>query len=545
MASKPPPIIRSSKPFSVEIPEGSKSAKSRRSDVVPGEELEIHHKASDYHELAIESPDSFAFANPDDADRLASVADSTDAQHRLHQESHSQTANLQSVNETKPSNKTNAPTVGTSAPAARLAKLPPSANASRDNIQALDEDSLNDRHAQEPKTGAIKDRLAQENHNGPIADKLAPENKNNVIKDRLVGQAQNPLKDNLQAVAEDGISSIDTGFHAADNLQDTDVKVAKEAIKDRLVGDNTPKQDKRNAAVAAEPAKSSNTVPLPTADQESNTQTVEQEQLSDNVQPVHSAGLADNKQALDNDPLTDNLQPVATDPLVDNLQPVASDSLADNLQPLPSESLPNNTQGLTNKGSQSQVPPLANQALKDRKASEDAQALSDNVQPLPDTASADHRAPLEDEALEDNVAQLPVEPHTPNTDVGIAKEALSDEAAAIPAQGVATRDDAVEKTHVQDHVVALPDTHQPLKDGPSPVLAGSYAASGHPTPVAAAHAAASHVADHHPLAAPTHPAGLSKAEQAKRAEAFHSRVQAIRKSVSGINHLLDDLQDKS
>jgi hypothetical protein len=36
MASKEPPLIRSSKAFSVEIPEGSSSAKSRRSDVVAG-----------------------------------------------------------------------------------------------------------------------------------------------------------------------------------------------------------------------------------------------------------------------------------------------------------------------------------------------------------------------------------------------------------------------------------------------------------------------------------------------------------------------------
>jgi hypothetical protein len=36
MASKQPPIVRSSKAFSVEIPEGSSSAKSRKSDVVPG-----------------------------------------------------------------------------------------------------------------------------------------------------------------------------------------------------------------------------------------------------------------------------------------------------------------------------------------------------------------------------------------------------------------------------------------------------------------------------------------------------------------------------
>jgi hypothetical protein len=51
------------------------------------------------------------------------------------------------------------------------------------------------------------------------------------------------------------------------------------------------------------------------------------------------------------------------------------------------------------------------------------------------------------------------------------------------------------------------------------------------------------VAPASPAAHPSH-AALSKAEQAKRMEEFHGRVEAIRKSVSGINRLLDDLQDK-
>lgn len=47
MASKEPPLIRSSKAFSVEIPEGSSSAKSRKSDVVAG--LEESISPSDPH----------------------------------------------------------------------------------------------------------------------------------------------------------------------------------------------------------------------------------------------------------------------------------------------------------------------------------------------------------------------------------------------------------------------------------------------------------------------------------------------------------------
>jgi hypothetical protein len=44
MASKEPPLIRSSKAFSVEIPEGSNSAKARRSDVVAGLMDEVSSK---------------------------------------------------------------------------------------------------------------------------------------------------------------------------------------------------------------------------------------------------------------------------------------------------------------------------------------------------------------------------------------------------------------------------------------------------------------------------------------------------------------------
>ena len=49
MASKaPPPLIRSTKAFSVEIPEGSNSAKARRSDVVGSGDLDIHKNQSHF-----------------------------------------------------------------------------------------------------------------------------------------------------------------------------------------------------------------------------------------------------------------------------------------------------------------------------------------------------------------------------------------------------------------------------------------------------------------------------------------------------------------
>ena len=50
MASKEPSLIRSTKAFSVEIPEGSSSAKARRSDIVAGELGEVGHDQSHFEE---------------------------------------------------------------------------------------------------------------------------------------------------------------------------------------------------------------------------------------------------------------------------------------------------------------------------------------------------------------------------------------------------------------------------------------------------------------------------------------------------------------
>jgi len=75
MASKEPPLIRSSKAFSVEIPEGSSSAKSRKSDVVPGSvDIPV---SSDPHFEALSLGDKFL--NPNDESNFdAAVKPSSD-----------------------------------------------------------------------------------------------------------------------------------------------------------------------------------------------------------------------------------------------------------------------------------------------------------------------------------------------------------------------------------------------------------------------------------------------------------------------------------
>jgi hypothetical protein len=75
MASKATPIVRSSKAFSVEIPEGSSSAKSRKSDVVPGSvEIPV---SSDPQFEAISFGDKFIKPN-DESNFDAAVKPSTD-----------------------------------------------------------------------------------------------------------------------------------------------------------------------------------------------------------------------------------------------------------------------------------------------------------------------------------------------------------------------------------------------------------------------------------------------------------------------------------
>jgi hypothetical protein len=135
----------------------------------------------------------------------------------------------------------------------------------------------------------------------------------------------------------------------------------------------------------------------------------------------------------------------------------------------------------------------------------------------------DNQQSVDNEALHDNTQAL-------------ADEGLHDNQQSIDNEALHGRKDTQEKTHVQDHVVALPDTHQVLNSGPSPLTAHAHPGQ---QPGEAVHAQT----PLHPESDPHH-AALSKAEKAKRMEEFHGRVEAIRKSVSGINHLLDDLQDK-
>ena len=386
--ANPPPIIRSSKAFSVEIPEGSNSAKSRRSDIVANDDLDIHRKSSQFHEAgsdALKSPD---FHTDDGADAHSVSDTSTDHADNIHheaqahtdkdryagEESHTLSVNLQGIDHNQ-------------APANLIAVADSEQNAA--NRQAVDEDAYRDRQVQVASGQALQDRFGAETHA--------------------------PLKDRALSVEAQGLRS--------------------------------------------------------------NVQGIEQEALHDHLQ---SLPLEEQK---------------------NNLAPgIEKDALKDNRQGLADEALNHANQGLA----RSQDP-------------------ANNIQGIAQDALHNNQQSIDNEALHDNKQAL-------------ADEGLHDNQQSIDNEALHGRKDTQEKTHVQDHVVALPDTHQVLKSGPSPLTA-------HAHPGQQPGAAVLAQTPLHPESDPHH-AALSKAEKAKRMEEFHGRVEAIRKSVSGINHLLDDLQDK-
>ena len=197
MASKaPPPLIRSSKAFSVEIPEGSNSAKSRRSDVVPNDDLDIRSKAGQYHaaELDLDKP---LGAHEEDAG-LHGTGFAEDP----HADSQ-----LQQIED--PHHDDN------------LAKLPSDdhpASASGPTIQA----------------DALKDRFAGGEAGHALATKGVNEARD-ALHNNLQGVAQDSLKDNRQGVGQDALHDNLQGV-AQDSLKDNRQGVGQDALHDNLQG---------------------------------------------------------------------------------------------------------------------------------------------------------------------------------------------------------------------------------------------------------------------------------------------------------------------
>ena len=220
MASKaPPPLIRSSKAFSVEIPEGSNSAKARRSDVVPNDDMDIRSKAGQYHEAELDLDKPLGAHVEDAGLHGTGFAEDPHADSQLqqmedpHHDDH-------------------------------LAKLPSEdhpASATGPTIQA---DALKDRfgggeagHALATK-GVNEERDALHDNVQGIAQDSLKENLQGVgqdaLHDNLQGVGQDALHDNLQGVANEALSDNKAGM-GKDAITDNKAGIGKDHLSDHLV----------------------------------------------------------------------------------------------------------------------------------------------------------------------------------------------------------------------------------------------------------------------------------------------------------------------
>jgi hypothetical protein len=129
---------------------------------------------------------------------------------------------------------------------------------------------------------------------------------------------------------------------------------------------------------------------------------------------------------------------------------------------------------------------------------------------------------------------------------------LHDNKAGIPKDGITDNSAGIGKDNLEDHIVALP-VSQGLNAGPS----GKATDSAHAAPDNSKSSAAdsSHGKKKSSVATQVkksaeeiaHEAEVlmhAKIEKEKKLEEFHGRVDAIRKTVSGINHKLDELDEE-
>ena len=481
MATPPPPIIRSTKPFSVEIPQGSNSAKARRSDIVANDELNITHKKSNYHDSTSEITSG---VHNERSDTLESPSFLIDANHgadqQHHEPNHSFNPHDSSFN----------------------------ANQDDDNVQHVHEEQKDAHHAELPGSDqlasvqgpvvtadAFADRIAHANEEGAGANNVAIESGANA-KDNLQALDTENLKDNLQAVGtetlknnQQSVSEEGTDQNIQSIEQDKDLKNLQAIDAEQL-------KDNRQAMATDSPER--NTQSGFSEDSQDNFATVDNESLIDKTADQANSALHDHQEALERSKSSHNQLDVASDPEQDRRQSLQQDDISDNLADIEQGSLNDNIQ------------PLANDALPDNTQALADKALADNQQTIDDSGKTPNQQSIENDAL-------------------------------------VSRTDSIDKEHLHDHIEALPDTGIRLKDGPKPegkIYSSSVSTNGSDTSKnPSANTAAQELAKRH--ANPSQAAAsAARLEHAKKQGEFHGRVEALRKTVSGINHILDELEEK-
>jgi hypothetical protein len=283
MASKaPPPLIRSSKPFSVEIPQGSNSAKSRRSDVAPNDDLDISGKAGQYHgaELDLNKP----LGVHKDTSGLHETGFAEDPHHEDN-----------------------------------LNKLPSDnnpASATGPNIQS----------------DVLKENFAGGKAGLALTEKGVNEARN-AIHDNLQGIAQDSLKDNRQGVGQDALHDNVQGV-ANESLSENKAGIGREALTDNKAGISKDAITGNKAGISKEAIKDN--LQGGASDALSNNKAgIGKEAIKDNLQGGASDALSNNKAGISKDAITGNKAGIGKDAITGNKAGIGKEHLADHIVPLP------------------------------------------------------------------------------------------------------------------------------------------------------------------------------------------------------------------
>ena len=471
MANQPPPIIRSTKPFSVEIPQGSNSAKARRSDIVANDELDITHKKSNFHDSTLEIASGAHNVRIDSLQEPSFLSDDDQANAGLHKEAKDAFATGDAAFDTGKDN---------------------------DNLQQLHEDPDHSNHAQLPES----DKSA--NAKGPIV-------KSDAFTDRFANEENGPANANNLAV--------EAGVNANENLQ----AVGNEQLKDNLQG-----LDTGNLKNNLQPISEENTY--------KNIQNIEQDTDHDNLQAVATDPVKDNRQAVEDSSIEDNNQDVFKENEQENLAAIDNETLKDITARQAKETLNDHSEEVANSALDKNQPSVPSDNAQDNLQGLPKENISDNLANIDQESLQDNNQSLEDEALSDNHQNkdAPVNPHN--------HQPLEDEA-------LETRNASTNKEHLHDHIEALPDTSTSLKDGPKSVPT-SASSSSNAQPIDALMNKSTTVAEEaakrntNQAQSAASAAAAARLEHAKRQGEFHGRVEALKKTVSGINHILDELDEK-
>jgi hypothetical protein len=472
MASSPPPIIRSSKPFSVEIPQGSNSAKSRRSDIVANDELNVTHKKSGFHESTLGITSGVHNERADTLGQPSFLIDDEDANARLHKEAKDTFENKGSAFDTSKNN---------------------------DNLQQLHEDPNDSQHALLPES----DKLAVAK--GPIvkadafADRFANEEAGHTEPNQVAVESGATPQDNLQA--------LDT-----DSRKDNQQSIAQKDREKNLQSIEEDKDQQNLQAIKTEQAKD-NRQTLQAPVHEAQTENSFSQENKNNSAAIDKESFKDKSVGQANEALHDHQEDVGNSDIANNQPPVSVEYAQDNLQSLPQKK------------------------ISDNLAEIEQESLKDNIQSVADAPLAKNTQALDDEALSDNPQKIDTPSHPKN------QQALEDEA-------LENRTASADKEHLQDHIEALPDTGTSLKEGPKPTTkissssANSQATDSYKNTSASTAAEATSKSNTHQAPSVAAAATAARLEQAKKQAEFRGRVQALKKTVSGINHILDELDEK-